>query len=70
MGVCEWSLFCYALLSGVSFLQSSGRGRKNWLLYFKCLLAVEWLWCAVSLPHGVIVVFPGHTLLLFEVHCT
>ena len=34
-----------------------------------CLFAVEWLWCSSSLPHDVIVVFPGHTHLFFEV-CT
>ena len=36
---CDWSLFCYALLSGLSLLQSSGLGRNYWLLYFHCLLA-------------------------------
>ena len=32
VGGCEWSLFCYALLSVLSFMQSSGQGRKSWLL--------------------------------------
>ena len=53
-GGCDWSLFCYALLSGLSLLQSSDRGRNSWLLYFNCLLAVERLWCSVSLPWGVV----------------
>ena len=70
MGVCEWSLFCYAILSVLSFLQSLGQEKKGWVLYFTCPLNVEWLGVSVSLPHGVIVAFPGHTHLLFEVHCT
>ena len=40
-GGCDWSLFCYALLSGLSLFQSSDRGRNSWLLYFNLLLAVE-----------------------------
>ena len=55
-GCCDWSLICFALLSGLLFLSTSGRGRNSWLLYFNCLLAsaVDCLWGFVSLPHGVV----------------
>ena len=55
-GVFDGFLFCYAILSCLSLLQSSGRVRNSWLLYFNCLLAsaVDCLWCFVSLYHAVV----------------
>ena len=55
-GCCDCALFWYTLLTGLSFLQSSGRGRNSWLFYFSCLFAsaVSCLWFSVSLPHGVL----------------
>ena len=52
VGVCYWSSICYALLSGL--LQTSGRGKNSWLLYFNGLLSVDSIWCCASLPHGVV----------------
>ena len=55
-GCCDWSLLCYAFLSDLLLLQSSGKGINSLLLYSKSLLAsaVDCLWCSVSLPHGVV----------------
>ena len=46
---------CYALLSGLSLLQSAGRGRfAGCFTLIVFLLALFFcLWCSVSLPHGV-----------------
>ena len=70
---------CYALLSGLSLLQSSGRGRiagcfslivflLGLFLVFGALclfLTVSWVGLQC-----VIVAFPGHTFFIFELHYT
>ena len=71
MGVCDSSMFCYALRyvhSSIAIILM-GKIELIALLYLAswCLVMVEWLFLAV--PWGclrvVIVVFPDHTHLLF-----
>ena len=71
MGVCNSSMFCYALRYVHSSIAIILMGKIDLiaLLYLAswCLVMVEWLFLAV--PWGclrfVIVVFPDHTHLLF-----
>ena len=74
-GCCDWSLFCYALLSGLSLLQSSGRGRIAgcftsivFLLALLIVFGVLCLFITVSWVglHCEIVAFPGHTYLFLR----
>ena len=37
-----WSLFCYAVLSVLSSFAIISLRKRNWLLYFNCVLAVMW----------------------------
>ena len=64
---------CFALLSGISLLQPSGRGSISWLLYFNCLLVSAvfgalCLFLTVSWVglQCVIEAFPGHTYLILR----
>ena len=75
--VCDWSLFCYALLSVLSFcnhLAEEEIASCFTLIAFLLLsvigalclfLMVSWVWLQC-----VIVSFPGHTYLIFEVNYT
>ena len=67
---CVWSLLCNAVRSILSyFLPYSRRGKESWLLYFYRFLAqcgglfVTAPWVGLR---SVIVVFPGHTHLPFD----
>ena len=75
MGVLSWSLVCYALFYVISSLHSFLTGKRELgsllLLSFRCLVTVNVLWLFLMVPwvglQFVIVVFPDHTHLLFEV---
>ena len=49
--VCDWSLFCYALLSVLSFCNHLA---EEEIADCFTLIAVECHWCSVFLPHGVV----------------
>ena len=62
-------VFCMHYFVPFLGLQSSGRGRESWLLYFNCLCDVWFLFMfcdSSSWWRCVIVVFPDHTHLLFK----
>ena len=74
MGVLYLSLFCYALLCvHSSFAIILKRKRKLvalLLLSYRCIVTMNVLWLFLRVPwvglQCVIVVFPDHTLLLFN----
>ena len=63
------SLFCYALLCAHSsfaiILKRKGKLAFLLLLSSRCIVTIKLLWLILMVP-CVIVVFPNHTLLLFE----
>ena len=75
LGVLCLSLFCYALLCVRSrfaiILQRKRKLVALLLLSYRCIVTVDILWLFLMVPWDglqcVIVVFPDHTFLLFEV---
>ena len=73
MGVCNCSMFCCTLLYIHSSIAIILMGKRELVALLNlsrwCLVMVEWLFIAVPLGclRFVIVVFPGHTHLLFLV---
>ena len=73
MGVLCLSLFCYALLcvhsSCALILKRKRKLVALLLLSYRCIVTVNGLWLFLMVPlvglQCVIVVFPGHTHLLF-----
>ena len=67
-------ILCYALLSGLSLLQSAGRGRKAGCFTFVFLLALFLVFGALCLfltaswvgLQCIIAAFPGHTYLFLR----
>ena len=76
-GYCDWCLFCYALLSGFHFCNHLAEEEMaGYFTLIVFLLALLIVFCALCLfltvswigLHFVIVAFPGHAYLFFEVH--
>ena len=78
MGVLCLSLFCYALLCvHFSFAIILKRKRKLaalLLLSYRCIVAINFMWLFLTVPwvglQYLIVVFPDHTHILNDVHCS
>ena len=68
-GSCLCPLFCYALLCFAIILKRKGKLVALLLLSRRCLANVNVLWLFLMVPwvglQCMIVIFPGHTRLLF-----